>query len=45
MADINAALTASQEAIERLIVSGERCGPAGATPPAHGTTAKDPTNE
>jgi hypothetical protein len=32
MADINAALTASQKAIEQLIVSGERCGPAWAAP-------------
>ena len=28
MADINTALEASKEAIERLIVTGERCGPA-----------------
>ena len=36
MADIDAALTASQEAIEKLIVSGERCGPAWAAPRARG---------
>ena len=36
MADINAALTASKEAIEQLIVSGERCGHAWAAPRAPG---------
>jgi hypothetical protein len=36
MADINVALTASKEAIEQLIVSGERCGPAWAAPRAPG---------
>jgi hypothetical protein len=36
MADINAALTASKEAVEQLITSGERCGPAWAAPRAPG---------
>jgi hypothetical protein len=36
MADINTALTASKEAIEQLIASGERCGPAWAAPRAPG---------
>jgi hypothetical protein len=36
MADINAALTASKEAVEQLIVSAERCGPAWAAPRAPG---------
>ena len=36
MADINTALAASKEAIEQLIASGERCGPAWAAPRAPG---------
>jgi hypothetical protein len=36
MADINTALRASKEAIEQLIASGERCGPAWAAPRATG---------
>lgn len=36
MTDINAALTASRDAIDQLIVSGERCGPAWAAPRAPG---------
>jgi hypothetical protein len=36
MADINAALMASKEAIEQLIANGERCGPAWAAPRAPG---------
>ena len=36
MADINTALEASKEAIERLIVTGERCGPAWNAPRAPG---------
>lgn len=36
MQDINTALAASKEAIEQLIVSGERCGPAWAAPRAPG---------
>ena len=36
MADINTALEASKEAIEGLIVTGERCGPAWNTPRAPG---------
>jgi hypothetical protein len=36
MADINTALEASKEAIERLIVAGERCGPAWNAPRAPG---------
>ena len=36
MADINTALEASKEAIERLIVKGERCGPAWNAPRAPG---------
>lgn len=36
MEDINTALAASKEAIERLIVTGERCGPAWTAPRAPG---------
>jgi hypothetical protein len=36
MADINTALAASKEAIERLIVTGERGGPAWSAPRAPG---------
>ena len=36
MADINAALTASKEAVEQLIVAGERTGPAWIAPRAPG---------
>ena len=36
MADINAALTASRQAIEQLIASGEHCGPLWAAPRAPG---------
>jgi hypothetical protein len=36
MADIDAALTASKDAVEQLIVSGERCGHEWATPRAPG---------
>jgi DinB superfamily len=36
MQDINTALAASKEAIEQLILSGERCGPAWAAPRAPG---------
>jgi hypothetical protein len=36
MADVNTALAASKEAIEQLIVRGERCGPAWAAPRAPG---------
>ena len=36
MADINTALAASQEAIEQLIMTGERCGPAWTAPRAPG---------
>ncbi|MGH9200842.1 MAG: DinB family protein [Vicinamibacterales bacterium] len=36
MADIDAALAASKEAIERLIDTGERCGPAWTAPRAPG---------
>ena len=36
MADINTALAASKEAIEQLIATGERCGPAWTAPRAPG---------
>jgi DinB superfamily len=36
MANINTALEASKEAIEQLIVTGERCGPAWSAPRAPG---------
>src|SRR5918994_443660 len=36
MADINTALAASKEAIEQLIATGERCGPAWTEPRAPG---------
>jgi hypothetical protein len=36
MADINTALAASKEAIEQLIATGARCGPAWTTPRAPG---------
>jgi hypothetical protein len=36
MADIDTALEASKEAIEGLIATGERCGPAWTAPCAHG---------
>ncbi len=36
MADVNAALAASREAIEQMIVAGERCGPAWTSPRAPG---------
>jgi hypothetical protein len=36
MSDINRALAASKQAIEQLIATGERCGPAWATPRAPG---------
>ena len=36
MADINTALAASREAIEQLIATGERCGPAWTAPRAPG---------
>lgn len=36
MSDINTALAASKEAIEQLIASGERCGPAWVAPRAPG---------
>ena len=36
MADINTALAASKEAIEQLIMTGERCGPAWTAPRAPG---------
>src|SRR5918996_702428 len=36
MADINTALTASKEAIEQLIATGDRCGPSWTAPRASG---------
>ena len=36
MADVNTALAASKQAIEQLIATGERCGPAWAAPRAPG---------
>src|SRR5919206_212325 len=36
MVDINTALAASKEAIEQLIITGERCGPAWTAPRAPG---------
>lgn len=36
MADINTALAASKQAVEQLIATGERCGPAWAAPRAPG---------
>jgi hypothetical protein len=36
MADVNAALAASREAIEQMIMAGERCGPAWTSPRAPG---------
>jgi hypothetical protein len=36
MADVNTALAASREAIEQMILTGERCGPAWTAPRAPG---------